>query len=434
MRASKHIEQLAGNIHFRPDEKTDERVLAEAEAALRKRTFPATKPEQMRIIIMRNPIIRIAAAAVVVIACGIGLSLWRTTGSGIALADVLAHIEQVKAFRYKWSSTTTGEYGDKPIKDETHVTVLTSQEHGSKSISEESDPNGRVSIQEFYWLPQKRTSISIWPQKKKYSRIEFDDAWAERIEKSYNDPRWTLKRILVCKHESLGRSNVDGVELEGFQTTDPNYAMDFGATQVDVKIWVDVKTELPVRSEDDVVFDRMRVQITTHDYRWDVPVDAAEFDPVIPKDYAPVAGVVVKWPALTEETAIRGLKLCLQLTGKYPENTDFPYYQWPAFQKSDTPAVMRLKEEVKGLTEDEKANRLVEATLPMRCLSRFYAGLQFDKKDPAYYGKTVTPKDADKVLMRWKVSDTEYRVIFGDLHTQSVTAEKLAELEKLLPK
>jgi hypothetical protein len=36
--------------------------------------------------------------------------------------------------------------------------------------------------------------------------------------------------------------------------------------------------------------------------------------------------------------------------------------------------------------------------------------------------------------MRWKVSDNEYRVIFGDLHTQTVTAEALANLEKNLPK
>jgi hypothetical protein len=44
------------------------------------------------------------------------------------------------------------------------------------------------------------------------------------------------------------------------------------------------------------------------------------------------------------------------------------------------------------------------------------------------------PKDADKVLMRWKVSDSEYRVIYGDLHAETVTPEKLAELEATLPK
>jgi hypothetical protein len=71
--------------------------------------------------------------------------------------------------------------------------------------------------------------------------------------------------------------------------------------------------------------------------------------------------------------------------------------------------------------------------MPIRGLGRFYTWLQFDKKDPAYYGKTVTPKNTDKVLMRWKVSDNEYRVIFGDLHAEMVTADALAELEKLLP-
>jgi hypothetical protein len=64
----------------------------------------------------------------------------------------------------------------------------------------------------------------------------------------------------------------------------------------------------------------------------------------------------------------------------------------------------------------------------------FHSRLQEDKKDPAYYGKTVTPKDADRVLMRWKVSENEYRVIFGDLHAETVAPEKLAELEAALPK
>ena len=74
----------------------------------------------------------------------------------------------------------------------------------------------------------------------------------------------------------------------------------------------------------------------------------------------------------------------------------------------------------------------MDALKPMRLLVKFYLGQT--GKDPAYYGKTVTPKDTDKVLLRWKVSDNEYRVIFGDLHVETVTTEKLTELEKELPK
>jgi len=123
------------------------------------------------------------------------------------------------------------------------------------------------------------------------------------------------------------------------------------------------------------------------------------------------------------------------LLGKYPENIidiDGKTVLRLA-ETSETPAAMRLKEEIKGLTEEQIDNKLVDFWMPIRGLGRFYDMVAQDGKHPAYYGKTVTPKDADKVLLRWKVSDKEYRVIFGDLHAETVSPEKLAELEKGLP-
>ena len=49
--------------------------------------------------------------------------------------------------------------------------------------------------------------------------------------------------------------------------------------------------------------------------------------------------------------------------------------------------------------------------------------------DFAYYGKTVGPNDKDKVLLRWKLDDGKYAVIYGNLHYETVTAEKLHSLE-----
>ena len=66
----------------------------------------------------------------------------------------------------------------------------------------------------------------------------------------------------------------------------------------------------------------------------------------------------------------------------------------------------------------------------MQAPATFYMQLVQEDQDPAYYGDKVTAEDADAVLLRWKVSDTEYQVIFGDLTTENVTAEQLAELEK----
>ena len=38
------------------------------------------------------------------------------------------------------------------------------------------------------------------------------------------------------------------------------------------------------------------------------------------------------------------------------------------------------------------------------------------------------------VLLRWKTAENEYRVIFADLHAETVNAETLAKLEAALPK
>jgi hypothetical protein len=55
--------------------------------------------------------------------------------------------------------------------------------------------------------------------------------------------------------------------------------------------------------------------------------------------------------------------------------------------------------------------------------------LQSYNPDYAYYGKTVGPNDKNKVLLRWKLDNGKYQVIFGDLRAETVTAERLRELE-----
>jgi len=457
MKSLQDIQKIVAKFNVKPGPEMRSKVLDEALEIQRNQNQQSISDTKLNIwrIIMKSPITKLATAAVVVIACLIGLSFWRTTGSGIALADVLARIEKANAFgsSRQWSESEkiTGEDPNKPPYVDDARTYLISQEYGLKfkeQPKEQPDPNGGEStFLEEYWLLQKKTKISISHKKKEYTREEFEDDWLERqLEWPWaNDPRVLVKEILGCKYESMGRATIDGIEVEGFQTTDPNWVGNApNIRQVDVKMWVDVKTWLPVRYEEAYVYfeeKRQRFEHThsvMHDFRWDVVVDAAEFEPpVIPDDYT---GTVVKWPSINEENAIQGLKLWVELLGNYPKSImdmivlrDFTALR-SAFEKSETPAAMRLKEELKGLSQSDKTNRLRVAMLPMQCLNKFRIKLGGDKKDPAYYWKIVTPKDTDKVLMRWKVSDNEYRVIYGDLHAETVTPDKLAELEKALPK
>jgi hypothetical protein len=72
---------------------------------------------------------------------------------------------------------------------------------------------------------------------------------------------------------------------------------------------------------------------------------------------------------------------------------------------------------------------MMEAIQPVYPIGLFYMALVDDQKEPVYYGQTVGPDDVEAILLRWKISDDQYRVILGDLSTMDVTAEQLAELE-----
>jgi hypothetical protein len=415
----------------------------------------ANTPKSIRIaalwsMIMKSPLTKLAVAAVVVIACVIGLSLWRTTGSGIALADVLARVEQVKAFKSRVNYALTQRLpSGEPNRFETRSTCLTSQEYGWKINCEAPDPNGEwIPVTVFCICPQKKTLIQISPRTKRYMRLRWDDAEAQQQQEELSqssDPGALLKGIMACKYENLGRSTIDGVDVEGFRTTDCNCNSQMSAPvfrnrEVEVKVWVDVKKRLPVRYESLTTGLDRRGNPTSHrfvtdDFQWDVPVTAADFEPPpVPDGYE----VVDRPGVIDEEAAIQGLKQCAELIGSYLTISEGEGSGWTvvsALEKSETPAAVRLKEQIKELPEMQKLNTVRRAVIPMfEGFMRFYNGLVQDKKDPAYYGKTVTPKDADKVLLRWKVSDSKYRVIFGDLHAETVSPEKLAELEKVLPK
>ena len=60
-----------------------------------------------------------------------------------------------------------------------------------------------------------------------------------------------------------------------------------------------------------------------------------------------------------------------------------------------------------------------------------FSGL-IQRTDPnlAYHGMTVGPGDKEKVLLCWKLNEGRYQVIFGDLRSETVTAERLRALEK----
>lgn len=131
--------------------------------------------------------------------------------------------------------------------------------------------------------------------------------------------------------------------------------------------------------------------------------------------------IVLRMLSLKEDDLIKGLATYLEFSGgTYPPTLSF---NEDFVKHLDT----FLDEPYKQHALDEKQSRA--KTLDISFAAFYYDKLMRQKKEPAYYGDRLTVDDADKVLVRWKISKDRYRVVFVDLTRETVTAEDLSELE-----
>jgi outer membrane lipoprotein-sorting protein len=395
--------------------------------------------------IMKNRLTKLAvAAAVIIVVIFAGLPFLGKKAPGIALADVLAKVEQAQTYIYKMKMTMTGMPNMPAGKQEIEGVTTISHEYGMKVEMDIIDPNtGKKTTQQMYMLPAKKIGYVIMPEMKKYTRMEFNEDLLARVKKQNNDPREMIKQILNSQYTELGRSIIDGKEVEGFHTTDP--AMIGGLTGtagVNYTLWVDTKSWLPVRADMEIkINEQMEMQGVIYDFQWDIPANASDFEPVIPQDFTGFPTEGMKMPEMNEQAAIEGLRFLVELFGQYPKKIDYINLMQELGKlkdiKTKTPAVEKLLQIQKGKeagTDEEKANIVLEIMRPIQSLGLFYTTLVQDKKEPVYYGESVGPNDGDKILLQWKVSEGQYRVIYGNLTTADITAEQLTELEKSIPK
>ncbi len=383
---------------------------------------------------MKGKTARLAAAAAILVGVLVLTSVFVETNESVVLAGVLEKVEQARAFMYKMDMTMTGSMMSGG-KQEMQGTMIISDEYGMKWEMGIRDPNtGEKETTEMYILPDQKVRISLMPGQKKYQRMEFDDDWLAGVKREKNDPRETLKRMMDCNYTELGRREVDGIRVDGFETTDPNFS---GGLALDVKVtlWVDVETWLPVLWEIEMkINEQMQVHSVLSDFQWDIPVVASDFEPVIPEDYTALTHDVHKGPSMTEEAALEGLKFIAIISGQYPKKIDLMSLQQDfsalATGQNLTEAGLKLREEMRQTDKEEQVKRMTEMMMPVLSLGMFHMTLVKGKKEPVYYGETVGPDDVDAVLMRWKVSDDQYRVVLGDLSTTDVTPEELSKLEK----
>lgn len=128
--------------------------------------------------------------------------------------------------------------------------------------------------------------------------------------------------------------------------------------------------------------------------------------------------IISRMLSLNENDLVKGLHVFAEISnGRYPSRLD---------AKTAIKETSGLGANWSGIPKEEQKKRARDIFFA----AAYYEKLAREKKDVTYYGDEVTFGDSGKVLMRWKLSKDEYRVIFGDLSGGNISGERLAELEK----
>ncbi|MHC4311792.1 MAG: hypothetical protein ACYSW3_04900, partial [Planctomycetota bacterium] len=275
MKPAEKIERLIKKSRYKANPETYDKALGSFLQAVdeHERQKSALTEPIIRRIIMKNPFTKLAAAAVIMIAALLAIHV--IDRSSVTLAGVLEEVEKAKAYTYKMNVKVTGSVMQKisPWGQDMTGTVTISKEFGTKWEMEMTDPNtGLKQTQENYIIPDEKLLVMLMHEQKRFTRTELTDDLAARMKKQNNDPRELIRQMLGLKYTELGNSEIDGVEVDGFETTDPRAS---GGTTGDVKVtlWVDSATWLPYLVEMDMsINEQGRIRSTYYDYQWDVPV------------------------------------------------------------------------------------------------------------------------------------------------------------------
>ena len=354
--------------------------------------------------------------------------------SRVTLNEVLTRIEQVEAYSYQMALTSAAPGGDPGEEGQTiEFRALISPTWGVKISSRIANPNSDTAVVNEKYLPSGQPYMTtLLPAEKQYIELTCDDDYRDRMRREHDDPGHAVRQLLACEYTRLRPSSIDGVSVEGFQTTDSAYLRGGRGDAVKVRLWVETKTRLPMRVEKTVSLSNDRqLHSTVSHIEWNVVTAAEAFEPVIPPDYKSVGDGPMAMPAADERTALQGLKLLANLGGTFPEHLDLMSMMKEVgrYQKSDTPAAKELRAQKRNMTQEDRMKRMIEIMMPIRGLAEFYRNLQGEDRDPAYFGGKVAPGDREQVLLRWKVSDGVYKVVYGNLRVETIPTERLAALE-----
>jgi len=230
-----------------------------------------------------------------------------------------------------------------------------------------------------------------------------------------------LSMISGQADRALGTREIDGKTAKGFEIEARK--VDPDSYSGPMEIWIDTQSNLPVLILYEMKTASMPATIRMTAFRWNADLDPKLFDPAPPEGYAetvrPASPVDEQVRRITE-----GLKLYAKYSGGHYPRVKMLYgdVTRDEFVKlSGAPFPPKKDEDFK----DPRIKMVHDATWGFSWINTILR----ENADAAYHGKTVGPDDKDKVLLRWKLDDGSYEVIYGDLRAEAVPPGRLRVLE-----
>jgi hypothetical protein len=394
MQPADDIKKLIDEAQITSSSQVDRRILADALEDLEKRRQQRAvrpRPVVWRIV-MRSKTAKVAVAAALVVAVLLGFHfLGSPLGSGVTFAQVIQPI----------LNANTAVFDIVLGAEDPNTPVLHDMVMGSRIRRTLSNIQNNVSVIDL----QSGRILNLDETKKEAAYISLKGLPSIP---NYLD---TLKTLIAKLQESpsmvvedLGVKEVDGRKVVGFLARHPN---------VEITIWADPKTGLPVRIEQK----EKQLQAVVKNVRFDVPMDESLFSMEVPAGYKQQE-VNLDLLGATEADFIEGLRILAEVVGdgQFPDGVavEDVVKQAPLIGK---------KFDSLNVSDAEKTALGVKIQKHMFFL-RFFKG-----EGKWYYrGKGVKLGEAGKPIFWYRPKGSEtYRVIYGDLHVVDVARENLPE-------
>jgi hypothetical protein len=291
MKPADNIEEvIKKDLNFTAGTELHDRMLDDVLNAQEKskKTKSALALPNIRRIIMKSSITKLAVAAAVIAVVVLGLVEFIGTGStsGVVWAEVARKVEasQGLIYRIRGTNSVSLESEDGPDYSMHYLSAAHSRTDGYK--------NGQI-IRSFYRDFEARTGAAVFHTVKRFIREDLGDNQGAQSHQDMMNPKHLVQTILSCEHRKLGQKTIEGVLCEGLETTDPAFLGPvpeaINRLEVQLRLWVNAETEYPVLCESKMSCEAdgevMSSEYVVDQFQWDVELDPKLFEPNIPAEY-----------------------------------------------------------------------------------------------------------------------------------------------------